>query len=142
MGKFFQPKNFLFYLALFSTSGGAVGPIIAGFIVGAGVLVAIFLLFKYGEMRLPIGPFFAVTSALLYYLAFVFAGRGLHALQEARIISETYWHIIPKIPTFGLYPTVETLLLQGLLIVAMVAAVVYTFIIKPYREKPAPGRDL
>lgn len=132
----------LFYLALFSTSQGSMGSVIAGFITGLIVLVIIFLLFKYGEMRLPIGPFFAVTSTLLYYLAFVFAGKGVHALQDAEWISETYWEAIPRISFFGIYPTVEGIALQTALIIAMVIAVIYSLLIKPYREKLAVERDI
>ncbi|MFQ5586989.1 MAG: FTR1 family protein, partial [Thermodesulfobacteriota bacterium] len=132
----------LFYLALFSTSDVSRGAVIAGFIAGSFVLVMIFLLFKYGEMRLPIGPFFAVTSTLLYYLAFVFSGKGVHALQEAGWISETHWDIVPKVKFIGLYPTVETIALQVALIGAMLIAVVYSLLIKPYREKLALGRDI
>jgi high-affinity iron transporter len=104
--------------------------------------VIIFLLFKYGEMRLPIGPFFAVTSTLLYYLAFVFAGKGIHALQEAEWISETYWEIMPRISFFGIYPTFEGIALQAALIGAMLIAVIYSLLIKPYREKLALERDI
>ena len=132
----------LFYLALFSTSQGSMGPAIAGFATGSLILVIIFLLFKYGEMRLPIGPFFAVTSTLLYYLAFVFAGKGIHALQEAEWISETYWEAIPRVSFFGIYPTFEGIALQAALIGAMLIAVIYSLLIKPYREKLALERDI
>lgn len=132
----------LFYLAIYSTSGGNLGPIVAGVLAGSFVLVIIFLLFRYASVRIPIGPFFAATSTLLYYLAFVFAGKGIHELQEAGWISETSLYIVPRVDFLGLYPTIEGLTLQALLIGAMVVAVIYGMLVKPYKEKLAIEKDI
>jgi high-affinity iron transporter len=68
---------------------------------------------------------FAGTGLLLYYLAFVFVGRGVHELQEAGWISETAWASGPRISPLGIYPTVETMIAQSLLLgLAIIAAVV------------------
>ena len=40
-------------------------------------------------LRIPIRPFFLATGAFLYYLAIVFAGRGVHELQEAGVLALT-----------------------------------------------------
>jgi high-affinity iron transporter len=70
--------------------------------------------------------FFAVTGALLYYMAFVFAGKGVAELQESRVVGTT---VIPslewlRVPFLGVYPTVQSLALQGLLLLALVVALV------------------
>jgi high-affinity iron transporter len=68
-------------------------------------------------------PFFAVTGAMLYYMAFVFAGKGIAELQEAQVLPLTVIESAPRIPVFGIYPTLESLLVQGLLLMlALVAA--------------------
>ena len=48
-----------------------------------GVYVAIH---RFG-LRLPLKPFFGVTSAFLYYMAFVFAGKGIAELQEGGLVT-------------------------------------------------------
>src|SRR5207344_1149179 len=77
-------ETVLFYQALWQQAGAdARGAVIIGFVLGAITLGAVgWLIFRLG-MRLPIGPFFAVSSWLLALLAVVFVGHGLKALQEA-----------------------------------------------------------
>jgi high-affinity iron transporter len=116
-------ETVLFYRALASIGAGF--PMWAGIAAGAVVMVAIgTAVLRYGA-RLPIRPLFAVTGLLLYYLALVFAGRGVHELQEAGWISETAWAIGPRIGPLGIYPTVETMVAQSLLLgLAIIAGVV------------------
>ena len=117
----------LLYQALFhedTTSTLGVG---LGIVVGAAALVVIFTLFYRYGVRIPLRPFFAVTSALLYYLAFVFIGKGVAELQEGNVIPYTVLPGWPHIDRMGIYPTVETLLAQTLLIVLLVFALLKTF---------------
>ena len=116
-------ETILFYQAL--AGAGAPGPIALGFGAAAAVLAVIAVaVFKFG-LRLPARPLFALTGGLLYYLAIVFTGQGIHELQEAGWIGLTHVSTIPEIAWLGLYPTVETLTGQGVLVVlALVAATV------------------
>jgi high-affinity iron transporter len=59
-------------------------------------------------VRLPIGPFFAATSALLALLAVVFVGNGIAALQEAGVLAASPVGI-GGVPLLGIHPTVEGL---------------------------------
>lgn len=135
-------ETILFYEALFSSANGQVNPVLAGIGVGTVLLFVIFAVVKYGSIVIPVGPFFAITSTFLYYLAFVFAGKGISELQEANIIDITAVSGFPTIEFMGIYPTVETLTLQGLLIVALVFATVYNFVYKPYMERVTTTRDI
>ncbi|PYP62369.1 MAG: iron permease FTR1, partial [Gemmatimonadetes bacterium] len=74
---------------------------------------------RYG-MRLPMKAFFGVTGALLYYMAFVFAGQGVKDLQEAGLVGLTVLEGWPRWPQLGIYPTVQSLALQGVLVVLLV----------------------
>jgi high-affinity iron transporter len=76
-------------------------------------------------LRVAMKPFFAVTGAMLYYMAFVFAGKGIAELQEGGILRLTVVEGVPRIPVLGIYPTVESLALQGLLLVLAVVALVW-----------------
>ena len=99
----------LFYQALWAQAGEAGRmPVLGGAAAAAALLAAIGVaIFKY-SLRLPIGPFFNVMSALLALLAVVFAGHGVAALQEAGVIQATRLGFDPM-PLLGIYPSVEAL---------------------------------
>src|SRR4029079_13164626 len=79
----------LFYQALFREGAGAALPVTLGIVIGAVALSVIFVLFYRYGLRIPLRPFCAGTSALLYYMAFVFVGRGIRELQEGDVVSIT-----------------------------------------------------
>ena len=131
-------ETILFYKALFLT-GGPTGagsmPILAGMLVGSLVLVCVYIGINRFGVRLPLKPFFAVTSALLYYMAFVFAGKGVAELQEGELISTTIIAGAPRLPALGIYPTVESLAAQGVLLGLLLVALLWTFVIEPSRPR-------
>ncbi len=120
-------ETVLFYKALYATggAGGAAG-ITAGLAAGAVVLVAVYVGIEKFGIRIPLRPFFAVTGATLYFMAFVFAGAGVKEMQEGALIRTTLVSWAPRSEFFGIYPTVESLALQGLIVLCLVAAVVWT----------------
>ncbi|HJU69232.1 MAG TPA: FTR1 family protein [Gemmatimonadaceae bacterium] len=117
----------LFYQALFGEGRDATGPIVFGIMAGAAVLAIVFTLFYRFGVRLPLRPFFAITSVVLYYMAFVFAGKGIRELQEGNVVPITTIPGFPSIDAMGIYNSVETLLAQLVLIALFVFAVVKTF---------------
>src|SRR5687767_13338639 len=117
----------LFYQALLNEGTGILLPILAGVVVGGAILAVIFTLFwKYG-IRIPLRPFFAVTSVLLYYMAFVFMGKGVRELQEGGVVGITVLPGWPHVDAMGIFPSVETLLAQLFLLVLFAFALVKTF---------------
>ena len=121
----------LFYQALFSQSSGSALPLILGIAVGFVALALIFVLFYRFGIRIPMRPFFAVTSLLLYYMAFVFAGRGIRELQEGNVLSMTRLQHVPTVAWLGLFPTVETVAIQAVLLALFAFGLVRTFLIRP-----------
>lgn len=103
----------LFYETLFSQAGPSGQQAVLGGIGAAVILLAIIggAILKY-SVRLPIGPFFAITAALLALMAVVFAGNGVAAMQEAGVFDASFVHFI-SIPVLGIHPTVQGLLTQG-----------------------------
>jgi len=120
----------LFYQALFSQGAGLALPLTLGIIVGFAALAVIFVLFYKFGVRIPMRPFFTVTSLLLYYMAFVFAGKAVRELQEANLVPNTYVAHFPHWDAFGIYPSAQTLAVQGILIALFVFALVKTFLTK------------
>ena len=133
-------ETVLFYKALFLAGNGSAGlvPVVSGMAVGAVVLGAVYVAIHRFGVRLPLKPFFGVTSAFLYYMAFVFAGQGVAELQEGRLLSTTPVAWAPRIPALGIYPTAESLLAQGVLLALLVVALVWTFVIEPRRLRVSP----
>ena len=117
----------LFYQALFNEGPNVGLPLALGIVVGLGVLAIIFTLFYRYGVRIPLRPFFTVTSVLLYYMAFVFTGKGIRELQEGNIMPITVIPGGPHVEAMGIYPSVQTLTAQAILIVLLVFAIVKTF---------------
>ncbi|HWP35988.1 MAG TPA: FTR1 family protein [Gemmatimonadales bacterium] len=131
-------ETVLFYAALFATADGtarAAASIGAGLVVGSLLLgIVYYLMQRYGG-RLPLKPFFAVTSALLYLMAFTFAGQGVAELQEAGYLPMTPLEWLPRVPALGIFPTIQTFLAQSLLAAALALALVWVFWLEPRQSR-------
>lgn len=127
-------ETVLFYKAL-AVSGGAGdwAPILGGILAGAALLAVVYLAINRFGVRLPLKPLFGVTSALLYYMAFVFAGKGVAELQESGLVSLTPLDWAPRVPAMGIYPTLESLALQALLLLLALIGLTWVFVIEPKR---------
>jgi high-affinity iron transporter len=117
----------LFYQALFSENGHTALPLSLGIVAGFVALGIIFTLFYRFGVRIPLRPFFTVTSALLYYMAFVFAGKGIRELQEGGAVPITLLPGFPHVEAMGIFPSVETLLAQFVLLALLGFALARTF---------------
>ena len=117
----------LFYQALFSEGSGFV-PLTLGIVVGGIALAIIFTLFYRFGVRIPMRPFFTITSVLLYYLAFVFIGKGIRELQEGNVIGITVRRGWPSVPSMGIFPSMETLVAQAILLALFVFMLIRTFL--------------
>lgn len=128
-------ETVLFYKALFLSGGDgtALFPVVSGMVVGGIGLAIIYVAINKFGVRIPLKPFFAVTSAFLYYMAFVFAGKGIAELQGGGVVSLTPFTPEIRVPTLGIYSTWETLSAQGLLLLLLLIAVVWAFLIEPRR---------
>jgi high-affinity iron transporter len=116
----------LFYQAMMNEGSNVLTPLLLGIVVGFAVLAVIFTLFYRFGVKIPLRPFFTVTSILLYYMAFVFMGKGIRELQEGNAIPATFIPF-PTVDWLGLYPTWQTLLGQLALLLLFAFAVLKTF---------------
>jgi len=123
-------ETILFYKALLTSAGGSTGSggttaVLAGVLAASLALVVVYIAINRFGVRIPMRPFFAVTSTMLYYMAFVFAGKGIADLQEAGVVPMTVLEWAPRAPFLGVYPTLESLALQGLLVVLLLFALAW-----------------
>ncbi len=97
----------LFYQSLWAQSGEESKSAVLWGIAAAALLLLVIggAIVRY-SVRLPIGPFFAVTSALLAFLAVVFVGNGIAALQEAGVLDASPVGF-SGVPLLGIHPTVQ-----------------------------------
>lgn len=129
-------ETILFYSALLANSGAGSGaPIWSGFFAGAAALVAVYYTFKYGAAKIPIRPFFNATSIFLFYMAFVFAGNGVIELQIGGLIKSTPLDWAPRIGFLGIHPTLESLSIQMMLVMAALVALGYLYVLQPFKAR-------
>lgn len=120
-------ETVIFYESIYTMSRDTRGMWIGG-LTAAVVLVGIFLLFRFTSVKIPIGPFFLVTSILMSVLVVVFAGGGVHSLIEGDLLPAFYLNGVPTNDWLGLYPYVECLVAQAIAAVAVIALFVVGFI--------------
>ena len=136
-------ETILFYKALFTSAGGAgTLPVTAGLVAGAAALVAVYVVIDRLGMRVAMKPFFAVTGAMLYYMAFVFAGKGVAELQSGGLLPLTVIDGAPRLPVLGIYPTLESLLVQGVLLALAVVALLAGLRLRPEAVERRLGPQL
>jgi high-affinity iron transporter len=105
-----------------------------GLFVGCVVLVVIYVLIRVLSFRLPLKPFFLGTSVLLAIMCIAFLGSGIKELQEGNMISVTAAPGVGTVDILGIYPTLETLIPQTILLIVTVV----TFAVQMRRGKRPP----
>ena len=116
-------ETILFYQSLLTQAvgdGSQVSYMWYGLVsaVVALTLVA-WLMLKY-SLKLPIGRFFALSAYFMLILAFVLAGKGVSALQEAAVIGISPFPIDVSISWLGISATWQGVLTQGLILLVFV----------------------
>ena len=120
-------ETVLFYYALVGDAKSAVSYayLFAGFAVGVVILAICYFIMRYTVVKLPLKPFFMFTGSFMYLMAFVFAGKSVLELIEGKLFEPTLISGVPEISWLGIYPYVETLVPQAVLLVAAVFAFIY-----------------
>lgn len=125
----------LFYQPLLS--GDNVSMVWAGMGAAVVVLVAVYVAVRYFSVRLPLKPFFRVTSIFMFCMAVSFLGSGIKELIEGNVLTSTPFleGVIPYnevLDVLGVYPIAETLIPQILLVV--VTIVIYLYQVRKARR--------
>ncbi|WP_220225727.1 FTR1 family protein [Gilliamella sp. ESL0443] len=119
-------ETIIFYQAMLADANEHMDMVWYGLGVGMFVLAFVFVIIRFGTVKLPLKPFFIGTSALMYLMAIAFAGGGVKELQEADIIPVTSVDFVHSVEILGIYPTVETLLPQLFMVVAVIGSIIYS----------------
>lgn len=115
-------ETILFFVPVFGAAQTPIDHLLIWLGMGAAVvaLAVLFVAVRLFGVRLPLRSFFRWTSVLLSVLAITIAGGAVKELQDAMILDVTPVPGVPQIEWLGLYPTVETLVAQGIVTVVVV----------------------
>ncbi|WP_370680970.1 cytochrome c/FTR1 family iron permease [Comamonas sp. GB3 AK4-5] len=115
-------ETVLFFSAL--ASDGHHSALLGGGLTAAALLTVIAWVLLRTSARMPIGKFFSATSILVAVLAVVLVGKGMSSLQEAGWVDATPV-AFTRMELLGVYPTLETLLAQAVVLVILIAGFAY-----------------
>ncbi len=125
-------ETVLFYIGI--APGISTANLLTGVGLATASLVVIGSLILFLGVRIPVGPFFRITSLLIYYLAFKFVGTGIHALQVAGKLPATSAEFLPSNGILGLYPTWQTTVVQIALVGIALGVLLYGRFRKDYQR--------
>ena len=128
-------ETVLFTQALLLESPGRPMEVWAGAAAGLATVVALAFLMSRTVVRLPLGPFFAVSSLLMCGLAISFAGAGIYELVSAGYLRPRPVPF-PEVPWMGIHPDLTGLAVQ-LTIVSVVAVAAVVSLRRPAAEARA-----
>jgi high-affinity iron transporter len=118
-------ETMLFYYVLAANGTvSALTGVFSGLSVGIVVLAILFFVMRYSVVKLPLRPFFMFTGGFMYLMAFVFSGKGVLELIEAKLFNPTLLDVIPQVSLLGIYPYAETITPQIVLILAAIFSLV------------------
>lgn len=134
-------ETVLFYEALFSFAKYMELYVLAGLVLGLGIITAVvFIIRKLGK-KLPLRVLFGLTMGVGAFMSITFLGNALREFQELGWISTTHlFGIIPRLDInvatmTGIHPTLETVLGQVILLGIYLAGSLYILFIQPRRQQ-------
>ena len=131
-------ETVLFYQALFAFGQGLELWLAVGTLLAASVLAVLAYVIIVAGRKIPVKRFLQVAVILIMALSVAMMGNAVRALQELGIVGVTFIEGFPRLPIFmsellGIYPTVQTLVAQLVLIVVYVIGGLYVGLIAPRR---------
>jgi len=134
-------ETVLFYQAMFGFAKYLEVYVGLGFVIGmSSLLILYFVMRKLGK-RLPLRALFGLTMGIGAYLSIAFLGNAIRELQVLDVVP--YTSMLGTIPRLdinlatmtGIYPTLETVIGQIVLLGIYLAASSYVLIIRPKKER-------
>ncbi|UUZ81078.1 FTR1 family iron permease [Paenibacillus sp. P26] len=104
--------------------------LLLGILLGLGILAVIAFLMLYVGMKLPLRPFFLVSSLIVFYLCIKFTGLGIHSLRLAGLLPNSNSSRLPSIDVLGFFPSWESAIPQLIIALGAVLFLVASKLIK------------
>ena len=134
-------ETVLFYQAMSGFAKYMEGFVGLGFVLGIVSLLGLYYFMKKIGKRLPLRALFGLTMGVGAYLSIAFLGNAIRELQILDIVPYTSMiGVIPRLDInlakmTGIYPTMETLIAQIILLGIYLFASSYVLIMRPRKEK-------
>lgn len=131
-------ETILFYQALLfdAKTSTDYSFIFIGLASGLIILIILYYLLKAGALKIPVKQFFYITSYIIFYMVFVFMGKGVGELIEAKVITPS---LLPfdfeGILWLGIYPYYESIIPQFMVLILLIVGIFITKQISNKREK-------
>ena len=134
-------ETVLFYQAMSGFAKHMEGFVGLGFVFGIVSLLGIYYIMRKLGKKLPLRALFGLTMGVGAYLSIAFLGNAIRELQVLEIVPYTGMiGIIPRLDInlaamTGIYPTLETVIGQIILLSIYLIAIAHILILKPRRER-------
>jgi high-affinity iron transporter len=114
-------ETVLFTQALLLEAGTARAQVFLGALAGLLAVGLAAVVLHRTVLRLPLGPFFAVSSLILCALAVSFAGSGIFELVAAGYLTPRPVSF-PEVPWMGIHPDLTSLVVQFAIVLVVLGA--------------------
>ena len=134
-------ETVLFYEAMFGFAKYMELYVGLGFVLGLASLAGIYYITRKIGKRLPLKMLFGLTMGVGAYLSIAFLGNAIRELQTLDILPFTsLLGIIPRLDInmakmTGIYPTLESLIGQIILLGVYLFAASYVLVLRPRKEQ-------
>jgi high-affinity iron transporter len=134
-------ETVLFYQAMSGFAKYMEIYVVLGFILGMISLLGLYYVMRKLGRKLPLRALFGLTMGVGAYLSIAFLGNAVRELQTLDILPYTgLIGIIPRLDInlammTGIYPTLETIVAQVILLGVYLIASSYILIIRPQKER-------
>ena len=134
-------ETVLFYQAMFGFAKYLESFVGLGFVLGMASLLAIYFVMRRLGRRLPLRVLFGLTMGIGAYLSIAFLGNAVRELQVLDIVP--YTSMLGTVPRLdinlatmtGIYPTLETVVAQLVLLSVYLSASTYVLILQPRKAR-------
>lgn len=134
-------ETVLFYQSMFSYAKYMESYVIAGLVIGLGIVIFVAFIIKKLGKRLPLRVLFGLTMGIGAYMSVAFIGNAVRSFQEADYIHTTPMiGVIPRLDIniasmTGIHPTLESFVAQLVLLGIYAVGSTYVLIIVPRKKK-------
>lgn len=132
-------ETVLFYQAMAGFARYMEAYVALGFVLGMVSLLVIYWAVRRLGKKLPLRALFGLTMGVGAYLSIAFLGNGVRELQVIDVVP--YTSLLGTVPRLdintaamtGIYPTLETVVAQVLLLSVYLGASMYVLVLRPRR---------
>ncbi len=134
-------ETVLFYQAMSGFAKYMEAYVGLGFLAGMGALFLIYYVMRKLGRKLPLRALFGLTMGVGAYMSIAFLGNAVRELQVLEIVPYTGMiGVIPRLDInlatmTGIYPTLETVVAQIVLLGIYLLASAYVLVVRPGKEK-------